>query len=240
MKEIPLTVERRTGHGKGAARQNRRDGLIPGVIYGPEIDPVSVTINERAFRVAMKDAHGTSLLNILLDGKDTKAVLREMQRDPVTNRVIHVDFHAIAMNKPIHIRIPIQCVGLAKGVKMEGGIMQQTMRELDISCLPTNIPDAVQVDVTELGIGEAIHVSDLNLPNVNVLVEGKRTVVVISAPTIIKSAVAEGEAAAAEGAVAAEGAETAEGAEAAPAAEGEGEKKAEKKEEKKEKGKDKG
>ena len=231
MKEIPLTVERRTGHGKGAARQNRRDGLIPGVLYGPEIDPVSVAINERAFRAAMKEAHGTSILNIHMDGKETKAVLRELQRDPVTNRVLHVDFHAIAMNKPIHIRIPIHCIGIAKGVKVEGGIMQQTMRELDISCLPANIPDDVQVDVSELGIGESIHVEDLNLPNVDILVEGKRTVVVISAPTVIKSATAEG--AAAEGAVAAEGAE------AAPA-EGEGEKKAEKKDEKKEKGKEKG
>jgi len=237
MKEIPLTVERRTAHGKGAARQNRRDGLIPGVLYGPEIDPVSVAVNERTFRAAMKEAHGTSILNIQMDGKETKAVLRELQRDPVTNRVLHVDFHAIAMNRPIHIRIPIHCVGLAKGVKVEGGIMQQTMRELDISCLPANIPDAVQVDVSELGIGESIHVKDLSLPNVDILVEGKQTVVVISAPTVIKSAAAEG--AAVEGAVAAEGAAPAEGTEAAPA-EGEGEKKAEKKDEKKEKGKEKG
>jgi large subunit ribosomal protein L25 len=236
MREIPLSVERRTTKGKGAARQNRRDGQIPGVLYGPDIDPVSVAVDERAFRAAMKEARGHSIMNIQLDGKETKAVLREMQRDPVTNRVLHIDFHAIAMNKPIHIRIPIHCVGTAHGVKVDGGIMQQTMRELPISCLPTNIPDDVEVDVSDLGIGDAIHISDLDLPNVEILAEERRTIVVISAPTVIKAAATEEEEGELEeGAEAAEGEEAEEGAEGEEKAEGKAEGEDEKKEKKEKK-----
>jgi large subunit ribosomal protein L25 len=229
MREISLAVERRNDKGKGAARQHRQNGRIPGVIYGPEVEPVSVAVDERTFRSAMKNVHGTSIMNIQMDGKETKAILREMQRDPVTNRVLHVDFHAIPMNKPLTVRIPIHCVGTAVGVKVDGGIQQQTMRELEVACLPSEIPDDLEVDVSELGIGDSIHVRDVSIPNVEIVSEEQRTIVVISAPTVIKAAATaeEEEAEGEEGAEAAEG-EEAEGAE--ENAEGdEGEKKAEEK-----------
>jgi len=239
MREIPLTVQHRGELGKSASHRTRREGLIPGILYGPEIKPVPVTVEERAFRLAMKEAHGSHILNITLDGKQTKAVLREMQRDPLSSKITHLDFHAISMNKPIHISIPIRCIGLAKGVKVDGGIMQQTMRELEITSLPANVPDEVVVDVTELGIGQSIHVGKLDLPNVNILEDPQQTIVVISAPTIIKAAVVE---AAAEAAVApAEGEEgaAAEGEKAEGEAKAEGDKKEKGKAEgeKKEKGK---
>ena len=228
MREIPITVARRSKVGKGFARRARMAGDIPGVVYGPDIDPIPVAVEEREFRAAMRDATSSSILNLNLDGKETKAVLRDMQRDPLTNRVLHVDFHAISMNRPIHVSIPIKFTGTPVGVKVDGGIMQTTMRELDISCLPANIPDDLQVDVTELGIGDSVHVQDVSIDNVDILSEARRTIVVISAPTVIKAEAAEEEVAEGEEAEA----EAAEGA-GAPEGEGEAEKKEEAKPEEK-------
>jgi large subunit ribosomal protein L25 len=215
MREIPVTITRRSGVGKGVARKARAAGQIPGVVYGPETEPFAVTVEERAFRSAMRNATKSSILTLQMDGKETKAVMRELQRDPVSNRVLHVDFHAISMNKPIHVAIPIHFIGTPVGVKVDGGIMQTTMREIEISCLPTDIPEHLQIDVSELRIGDSVHVKNISVPGATILADQQRTIVVISAPTIIKSEETAAEAAAAEG-EAAEGA-AAEGAAAAPA-----------------------
>jgi large subunit ribosomal protein L25 len=219
MKDIALAAEPRVGKGKGPAHQLRGTGRIPAIVYGPETEPTQVAVEERAFRTAMKQAAGQStLFTLSVDGKQNKVILREIQRDPVSNKVLHLDFHAISMNKPIHIAIPVHFTGISKGVKTEGGIMQVVMREVEISCLPTDIPEFVEVDVTELGIGDSVHISKLVIPNATILGEPTRTVVVISAPTIIKvetPAAVEG----AEGVVAVEG-EAAEGAAAEGAAPG--------------------
>lgn len=207
MREIPITIERRTNVGKGFARRARMAGQIPGVVYGPETDPIPVAVVERDFRAAMKGATTSSILNLNLDGKETKVLLRELQRDPITNRVLHIDFHAISMNKPINVAIPIHLNGDPIGVKVDGGIMQTTMRELEVACLPSDIPESIEIDVSELSIGDSIHVSSLELKGVEILSEGERTIVVISAPTIIKvdeptegeEELAEGEEAVAEG-----------------------------------------
>lgn len=191
MREIPLTVSRRSETGKGAARRSRREGLIPGIVYGPEIEPFQVAVTESDLRTAVRAAVGTtSIFNLSVDGQETKVLLRELQRDPVTSHVVHVDFHAISMNKPIHLRYPIHFVGMPVGVKA-GGIQQIIMRELEILCLPTNIPDKIEVDVTPLEIGEAVHVRDIDLGDVEIVSDPQRAVVVISAPTVIKSVEAE-------------------------------------------------
>lgn len=223
MKQISLTASARQDTGKGAARRVRAQGMIPGVVYGPAISPINVSVTEADLRTAMRaQSGGISILDLEVDGASQKVLLRDVQRDPVTSHVVHVDFHAISMDKPIHISVPINYVGTPVGLK-EGGIQQIIMRELDIACLPTNIPEHVVVDVTNLAVGDSLHVRDLQIDNVEILVEGRRTMVVISAPTIVKSAAEE----AAE-AAAAEEAEAAEGAEAAP----EGGEKKEKKDEK--------
>ena len=222
MKEVQLSGDPRPGVGKGSARQARIAGLIPGVVYGPEIDPMPVAIDARAFRAAVKTAGGAAIYNLDIAGKVNKVLVRAIQRDPVTSDVIHVDFHAISMTKPIHLSIPIHFIGTPEGVKTDGGIMQTVMRDLDIACLPANIPEHVEINVEGLGIGESVHVSDLKVPNVEILAEASRTVVVISAPTVIKSATEEEAVEGEEGELAegVEGAEAAEGAEGAVAAEG--------------------
>ena len=226
MKEVAISATARQDRGKGPARRARREGRIPAVVYGPEIEPMSLEIDEKDLRVALKAARGggASIFNLDVNGQQNKVVLREIQRDPVTSKVVHVDFHAISMNKPIHISIPIHFKGLPRGVKTDGGIMQTTLREIKVSCLPSDIPEDVMVDVSDLGIGDSVHVEDIDIPNVRVLEEGHRTVVVISAPTVVKAAT-----------VAAEGEEAAEAVAEGEEAEGEAEKKEEGEEEKKEK-----
>jgi large subunit ribosomal protein L25 len=137
-----------------------------------------------------------------------------LQRDPVTNNVIHVDFHAISMTKPIHLSIPVKLVGIPVGVKTEGGILQATMREIEISCLPTDIPEQVEINVENLHIGDSIHVRDLSIPKVKILEAEDTTLAVVSAPTLLKTAEEE----AAEAAAAAEAAGVVPGAEGEAAA----------------------
>lgn len=218
MKEVTLAASPRASVGKGPARQARMRGSIPAVVYGPEVEPMPVEVDVHAFRTAIKAAGSTSaILNLKVNGKTNKVIIREIQRDPVTSNVMHIDFHAISMTQPIHVAVPIRFVGTARGVKTEGGILQTTMRELEVSCLPAQIPDRIEVDVAELGIGDSIHVRDLEIPDVKILSELRRTVVVISAPTVVKV-----EAEAAEEEVEAEAAEVAEGAEEAEGAAEEG------------------
>ncbi len=226
MKEIVLAAETRAGLGKGPARQSRRDGRIPAVIYGPETEPKAIAIDQKTFKAAIRSVSGAStLIDLDIDGKKSKVIMREVQRDPVTSEIIHVDFHAVSMTKPINVAVPIHVVGSAIGVKRDGGILQINMRELEVLCLPNQIPERIDVDVTELAIGDSIHVKNLTLPeDINVVADSTRTVLVIGAPTVVKvDEPTEEELAAAEDEEAAEGAE--EGAEAKPAEPGEGDKK---------------
>ena len=112
MKEIPLNAKLRNEKGKGPARRTRSEGKIPGIVYGPEIDPVSIAVDEKVFRSAIKLSTSSTIFNLDVDGKENKVVVRDIQRDPVTSRVIHVDFHAISMNRPINIAIPIKFIGI--------------------------------------------------------------------------------------------------------------------------------
>lgn len=214
MKEISIAAKVRSEAGKGSSRRTRRNGFIPGIVYGPETKPVSVIVDEKEFRSSMKGVGGTSIIDLNVDGKHRKVVLRDVQRDPVTSKVIHVDFHAISMNRPINVSIPIRYEGTPVGVKTDGGIMQVTMRDLDISCLPANIPEDLRVDVSELHIGDSIHVKDISIPEARILAEARRTMVVIAAPTVHKEEVTAEEVEEVEGeeVVAEEGAEAPEGA----------------------------
>lgn len=187
MKELQLSAAKREGIGKGPAGRERVEGRIPAVVYGPEIKPIPVTVEERQFKAVMKASAGSNpIFDLDVGGKKSKVIVRDMQLDPVTSNVLHVDFHAISMTKPVHLSIPIHLEGIPRGVKTDGGIMQTNMRTLEVSCLPSQIPEFVELDVTDLGIGDSIHVRDITLEDVQILAEPQRTVVVISAPTVVK------------------------------------------------------
>jgi large subunit ribosomal protein L25 len=227
MKEFSLNVERRDGIGKGDARRLRKSGDIPAIVYGPETDPIPVKVE---YRTLYRLMHGVPLntiidLHIEGDGDTRKVLIRNLQKDPVSGDLLHLDFHHIPLDKPITLTIPIKTVGIPVGVKDFGGIVEHIRREVDISCLPTDIPGEIEIDISELGIGESVHVSDLTVEKATILTDPRRTLVTVVAPTVIKAAaeVAEEEAE--------EAAEGEEAEEAAEAEEGE-EKKEEGKEEK--------
>lgn len=203
MKEVAIAALPREGVGKGEAGRCRAEGNIPAIMYGPETEPVNLKVPLKELRRAVREAGGTSsVINLTIGAKTNKVVIRDMQRDPVSSEVTHIDFHAISMTRPINVNIPIHLHGIPSGVKNDGGILQTNMRELEISCLPSDIPAAIDIDVSELPIGGTIHVRDIQVPNARILDDPQRSVVVVAAPTVVKTEAAEAaEAAAAEGAV---------------------------------------
>ncbi|MEW5925304.1 MAG: 50S ribosomal protein L25/general stress protein Ctc [Candidatus Zixiibacteriota bacterium] len=214
MEEIKLIAERRDGVGKGVARKLRAGGRIPGVIYGPETESLPVTVNVKELAALLRAQGGTGkliALNLNDEPVPRKVIIRELQRDPVTGDFEHVDLYQVSMKKKLNLTVRIHLNGASEGAKL-GGIMQHILRDLEIACLPDNIPDRIELDVSTLEIGDSIHVRDIKLEKVDILNNPDQTIVTVVPPTVIKVA----EAAAVEG----EEAEAAEG-EAAEGAEGE-------------------
>ena len=220
MEQINLNVRIRKTTGNSPARALRREGRIPAVLYGPKTEPILLSVDSKEFeQIVKKSTIGSVLLNLLIQNGDTKsrpAMVKELQTHPVTQRFLHVDFYEIDMQRRIRVMVPVVIKGKAKGVE-EGGLLQITSREIEVLCLPTEIPEAFEVDVTNLDIGDAIHSGDIQATgNVEIIEEADVTVVSVLAPKVEVEAVAEvveGE----EAEVAAEGAAEEEPAKETPA-----------------------
>ncbi len=170
IKQIELKAYTRTEQGTRPVRRLRKEGFMPGVIYGKDIDPIPIKVNMKDFRRTVKEAHGGVVFFkvILDDGEPFLAVLQDIQRDNVTREVIHFDLHKIAETDVITVDVPIQYEGEPKGIK-EGGVLEIVLHDLEVEAPATKIPEAIVVDISDLGIDDTIHVSDLQLP------EGVRT-----------------------------------------------------------------
>ncbi len=160
-----LEVEKRDEAGKGIARQLRRQGKIPGVIYGGGKSEFFALEHNVARKLVLSQVGHTGLLTVKVDGKkDRVAILQDHQLDPITGAILHIDLFEVSMAKPIRVKVPVSVVGAVPiGVK-EGGILQQPLRELHIECLPAQIPDHIEVTATDLGIGQGVHVKNIELP----------------------------------------------------------------------------
>ena len=191
MKEIVLKAKPREKMGKEHAKKLRRSGFIPAVVYGPETPSVLLEIENKSFSALLRGGLGENVLVTLTisDQKDgeRKVLIREIQRDPVKGDIVHVDFHEISLTKKLTIQVPIHLVGMAAGVK-DGGILQHVLRELEVECLPTAIPEKVEVDVSNLNIGDSIHVADLKVENVEILSDPGSSIVTVVPPTVFKEA----------------------------------------------------
>lgn len=197
MAVIPLKGTRREDLGKGGARKARAAGLIPGVLYGHGETPIAVAIGAREFEVAMRTHKGGNpIVSLGLDGSEYTALVRDAQIDPLTHGVLHLDFQHISLTETIEVSVPVHLTGLAVGVKDGGGILETITRELDVRCLPTNIPAAIDVDVSALNIGDSVHVRDVVAKNVEVLTDPDATIATVVPPTVVEEAApAEGAAA---------------------------------------------
>jgi len=165
--EALLDATVRTTIGKNEARRTRREGKVPAVIYGAASegasgDALSIAVDPKALlRILHSEAGANTLISLKLDGVDTKVLVKDFQLDPITHQVLHADFYRVAMDRMIEVTIPILIKGEPKGVKVQGGILEFVRREIQIECLPSDIPEHVDVDVTELMVGQGIRLRDV-------------------------------------------------------------------------------
>ena len=216
MEITPMAVESRQDTGKGVARKLRAADRVPGVVYGVGVEPQAVSFDRHTFDTMMRKGAHHGLLNVSLDGKGEPipALAREIQIHPVSRHVLHVDLQRVNMSKSVRLNVQIILNGKPEGVKNHGGILEHNLREVEIECLPNKIPDAIEIDVSELDVGQSLHVSDLELEGVTILGHPETTVASVSLPAAERSTEEE---TTEEGEEAAEAAATAEGAPAEPA-----------------------
>jgi large subunit ribosomal protein L25 len=197
-----LLGERRTGVGKGVARKLRQAGRIPAVYYGRGEDPIALVVGLKDLQEVIDRADGSNVIvDLKVDGDgsgDRKALIREIQRDPVGGRILHLDLQHISLTERIVVEVPVVLVGIAIGVKEGGGILEHLLREVEVECLPTDIPAKLEVDVSALQIGDSLHVSDLKADRVEILTEAERAIATVVPPTVLEEAKPAEEGAAAE------------------------------------------
>ncbi len=187
-KSASITAERREEIGKGAARTSRATGRVPGVLYGHGEESVAVSVDARELsKLVQSISVENTIVDLdLADGGSFKVLIRELQRHPFRDETLHVDFFHVAMDEKIYVEVPIVVLGTPVGVKNKGGIVDHQLRELEVYCLPGNIPERFEVDISNLDIGDAIHVSDLSIEGVEIETDLERSVVTVLAPTVIE------------------------------------------------------
>ncbi len=194
MEQVSLTAKKRDDGGKGVARKLRAAGQIPGVAYGRGTDPVPVVLEERDLLSVAK--HGANvLIDLKIDGADeaddTLAILKELQRDPTTDQMLNADLQWISATEKITVAVRVALEGLPVGVEA-GGILEQTLWDLQVSVLPTAIPSSIPISVAELDIGQSVHVRDLVVPeDVEVLTPTDEPVASVNAPKVEEEVVEE-------------------------------------------------
>ena len=165
--EATLEAVKREGRGKNEANRLRAAGQIPAVVYGTRKDGkapegVSVAVDPKAvLRILHSDTGANTLISLKLDGSESRVMVKEYQLDPITHALLHADFYQLALDRAITVPVPIQLKGEPKGVKLQGGIVDFVSREIEVECLPTQIPENIVVDISELTLNEAIRVRDL-------------------------------------------------------------------------------
>lgn len=185
-KTITLGATKRDGTGKGAARQMRLGGRVPAVLYGKDMESVSLSVDARE---ALQLFHSISVENTVVglavegEKEPVQILVREIQTHAYRDDLIHIDFLRIQKGVVVDVEIPVHLVGVAVGVKMGGGTMEQIIHELPVRCIPSKIPELLELDVSELDLGESLHVSDLAIPDgVEVTVDLGRTLCSVAAP----------------------------------------------------------
>jgi large subunit ribosomal protein L25 len=202
MANASLDASARSDVGTGNARKLRQAGSVPAVIYGHGREPQNLALNTRDLdRLLSTISVSSTVIELSVDGKTARTLIREIQRHPVKRSIVHVDFQELVAGEKMNVSIPLRFVGTADGVRNSGGILEETMHQVHLRLDPANIPDHIDVDVTPLTVGHSFHIRDLKLPEgVTILDEPGATVCVVTAP---KTEVAE---------TPAEGAEVAAGA----------------------------
>ena len=181
MADVKIKADKREVSTKGYVNQIRRDGFVPGVLYSREMEPIIFTVPELSLNkvVYTTEMHLVDLK--IGDDESIKCILKDVQFDPVTDRIIHVDFQAITVGQVIQVQVPLNITGSAIGVK-HGGKLNQNLHKLDVECLPKNIPSHLDIDITKLDIGDSVLIKDLEFENITLLNPEDTSVVAVMAP----------------------------------------------------------
>ena len=185
--ETKLTAERRSDAGKGVARKLRAAGKIPAVLYGQGVDTTPLTVDSRELTHLLHGSAGSNVLvDLVVDGEEHLAIPREIQRDHIHSRFVHVDFLAVSRTQTITVSVPVHETGEAVGVK-EGGVVEHHLREVQIECLPQDVPDELVIDITDVELGEMVHVSDLQTPaGVTILTNPDDAILSVITPALLR------------------------------------------------------
>ena len=185
MSNIEFTAFPRNTEGRGASRRMRRAGKAPGIVYGGTVAPTPIELDHNALFHALRgEAFHSSILTMMLDGGSTKVLLRDVQMHPFRNEILHVDFQRVDENKKIHMKVPLHFVNgeQSPAVKLSAAIISHVTTDLDIACLPKDLPGFIEIDLSALEVGHALHVSSVQLPpGVTVVTRGKTDPVVAAA-----------------------------------------------------------
>jgi large subunit ribosomal protein L25 len=190
MEKVILKVQAREGKGKKVAKDLRKQGLIPAVVYRAGEEALSLQLPSGDMEKALQTKAGENVLIALkisgsAKAKDKTVVIKEIQREPIKDQILHVDFNEISLTETLKVNVPLVSKGEAAGVKKDGGVLEHVVWELQIECLPTDIPEKVEVDVTNLNIGDAVHIKDLTLPEgVKVLNDPELIVFIVKPPKV--------------------------------------------------------
>jgi large subunit ribosomal protein L25 len=188
MATVNLSATARSERGKGSARKLRSSGQVPAVIYGSARNAQSLAINEKDLdRLLGTIAAESTVIELGVDGgRPTKTLIREIQRHPFKRMILHVDFQELVAGEKVTVNIPLVLVGMPEAVRLGGGVLDQTMRELEIEVDPSDIPNHIDVDISTLELGHSLHVSDIKLPpGVTVMDDPETTIVVLSIPRAV-------------------------------------------------------
>jgi large subunit ribosomal protein L25 len=198
-KQVKLKAEQRTAVGRSATRKLKARGIIPAIVYGGKDKPQPLQVSARDINAMLSHAAGENILvelEIAGEKSNRTALVQEIQHSPVGGNILHVDFHAVSMDEKIQAEVPLEPTGIPNGVKNFGGLLEQSLRYLPIECLPRDLPDRITVDVSNLNIGDSIHVRDIKLPDgVTAKVQPDLTAFSVLAPAVEEEpvpAVAEG------------------------------------------------
>ena len=164
---IQLSAEPRADSGKGASRRLRRMDMVPAIVYGGDSDPVSISLAHNVFAHELEnEAIYTQLIDLHVGKDSEEVILRDLQRHPYKNRILHADFFRIDKKKPIHVVVPIHVLNAEEcvGVKMDGGMMTQLVTEIEVVCLPKDLPEYLEIDATEVHLGDIVHLSEIKVP----------------------------------------------------------------------------
>src|SRR5688572_15803237 len=155
MAEIVVAAENRTETGKNVNRRLRTRGLIPGVLYGAKREAVPLAVSPKEITTILRSKTGeNTLFDLEIGGSRRRVILKEFQIEPVKGQLIHADFYEVALDKPIEVSVHIEVTGIPVGVKVEGGLLDHVTREVEVSCLPADIPEKISIDVSDLGMGK--------------------------------------------------------------------------------------